>query len=131
MAILEIGVSAAVAAGIANWLRLRRDPDWPPRGLAAPAPPPRPAMSPGGRAAPEDDGHRIYLDPWAGEEGRTGRAEDRPPAGPRHAPLILGGRRSAPLRGAERGDLPVHRMGELHLAGLLRRGCARSLRHSP
>jgi hypothetical protein len=39
-------------------------------------------MSPGGA---EDEGHRIYLDPWAGEED-DGPPEDRPPLGPAMLP---------------------------------------------
>ena len=80
VAVLEIGVSAAVATGIANWLRVRRDP-----GLAAArasrvAPPPaRPAMTPAA-----EDGHQIYLDPWAGHEDAA--PEDRPPLGPAMLP---------------------------------------------
>ena len=83
VAILEIGVSAAVATGIANWLRVRRDPELAAaRARRTAAPPPRPAMSPAG---PEDGGHRIYLDPWAGEED-DGPPGDRPPPGPAMLP---------------------------------------------
>jgi len=76
VAALEVGVSAAVAAGLANWLRVRRDP-----ALAAERA--RRLAPPHGRPPTlqnsTDDGHRIYLDPWAGE------AENQPPAG-RHPP---------------------------------------------
>jgi Family of unknown function (DUF6350) len=78
VATLEVGVSAAVAAGIANWLRLRRDP-----ALAAA----RASRTTGDRGRfpglagrAEDTSHRIYLDPWAGEH--TGDPEDHPPPGP-------------------------------------------------
>jgi len=57
VASLEVGVAAAVTAGVANWLRLRVA-----TGAAATAAgrhPPRPA-------AAMDDGHTIYVDPWAG-----------------------------------------------------------------
>jgi hypothetical protein len=83
VAILEIGVSAAVATGIANWLRVRRDPDLAAaRARRTAVPPPRPAMS---QTRPEDGGHRIYLDPWAGEED-DGPPDDRPPLGPAMLP---------------------------------------------
>jgi hypothetical protein len=87
VAILEIGVSAAVATGIANWLRVRRDPELAAaRARRAAAPPPRPAMSPDmSPGGAEDEGHRIYLDPWAGEED-DGPPEDRPPLGPAMLP---------------------------------------------
>ena len=72
VATLEVGVSAAVAAGVANWLRVRRDPV-----LAA-------ARAAGERRGParraDDNGHRIYLNPWADED--DGRPSDRPPLGP-------------------------------------------------
>jgi Family of unknown function (DUF6350) len=58
---LEVGVAAAVTAGLANWLRMRRVP----RRRA-------PAGRAGQPARPETgqhDSHRIYLDPWAGEDG--------------------------------------------------------------
>jgi hypothetical protein len=83
VAILEIGVSAAVATGIANWLRVRRDPELAAaRARRTAVPPPRPAMS---RTGPEDGGHRIYLDPWAGEED-DGPPDDHPPLGPAMLP---------------------------------------------
>jgi hypothetical protein len=86
VAILEIGVSAAVATGIANWLRVRRDPELAAARARRAAPPPRPAMSPGmSPGGPEDEGHRIYLDPWADEED-DGPPEDRPPLGPAMLP---------------------------------------------
>jgi Family of unknown function (DUF6350) len=82
VAILEIGVTAAVATGIANWLRVRRDPELAAaRARRAAAPAPRPAMSPDG---PEDGGHRIYLDQWANEG--NGPPDDRPPLGPAMLP---------------------------------------------
>jgi hypothetical protein len=72
IATLAVGVSAAIAAGAANWLRVRRDPV-----LAA-------ARAAGERRRPaeraEEDGHRIYLNPWADEE--AGQQSDRPPLGP-------------------------------------------------
>jgi hypothetical protein len=73
VAVLEVGVAAAVAAGLANLLRLRRDPE-----LAAALAPPR-ARRPAGRPAPGgDDGHRIFVDPRAGDDAdRTGRGGAR------------------------------------------------------
>src|SRR6201996_1555681 len=74
VAILEMGVTAAVAAGLANWWMLRRNPEAGFRFsefFAA-----RPAGAESERVpAPtgavvvdetdDDGGHRIYLDPWA------------------------------------------------------------------
>jgi hypothetical protein len=110
VAILEVGISAAITAGFANWLSLRRaaagrtGAGHPGGGMAV-----RPAggaAGSGGRAAgraaqhggiarPEpgpgpmtimegEGGHTIYLDPWAGE-GKTGarrgtRAADHGPS---------------------------------------------------
>ena len=87
VAILEIGVSAAVATGIANWLRVRRDPELAAaRARRAAVPPPRPALTPGiSPDEPDDGGHRIYLDQWAGEKD-GGPSDDRPPLGPAMLP---------------------------------------------
>jgi hypothetical protein len=77
VATLEVGVAAAVAAGLANWIRVRTDPE-----LAAA----RALML--GRAGPRraagDDGHEIYVDPWA-DQG-DGRPQDRPDPGPADLP---------------------------------------------
>jgi Family of unknown function (DUF6350) len=80
IAVLEMGVTAAVAAGAANWLMLRHAAGWR-SAAAAPASP-----APAGEDRADDyhgpvlvdetddaGGHRIYLNPWA---------EDRDP-GPR------------------------------------------------
>jgi hypothetical protein len=78
VAVLEVGVSAAVATGLANWLRVRRDPELAAaRALRAAAPP--------GRPASEDAAHRIYVDPWAGEEDDAPPG-GRPPPGPATLP---------------------------------------------
>jgi hypothetical protein len=75
---LEVGVAAAVTAGVANWMRLRA-------GLAAAglrqAYPSAESSAAGGSSAgaprpagadrSDDDRHIIYLDPWAGEQ-KTG-----------------------------------------------------------
>ena len=78
VAALEVGVSAAIAAGVTNWLRLRRDP------VLAAARASRAAGEGGGTAAQppstEDNGHRIYLNPWADGEGSE--PGDPPPLGP-------------------------------------------------
>ena len=67
VAALEVGVSAAIAAGVTNWLRLRRDP------VLAAARASRAAGEAGGSPAQppgtEDNGHRIYLNPWADRDG--------------------------------------------------------------
>jgi hypothetical protein len=67
VASLEVGVAAAVTAGIANWRRQRAVRTS--AGSAAAPPRPRPATTavpgPGPGAAP-DDGHTIYVNPWAG-----------------------------------------------------------------
>ena len=78
VATLEVGVAAAVAAGLANWIRLRRDPE-----LAAA----RASMLLGGRRprrAAGDDGHEIYVDPWADQDGA--QPLDRPDPGPADLP---------------------------------------------
>jgi hypothetical protein len=79
VATLEVGVAAAVAAGLTNWIRLRRDPE-----LAAA----RASMIVGGRGKAAKragvDGHQIYLDPWAGED--DGQSQDRPDLGPSDLP---------------------------------------------
>jgi hypothetical protein len=77
---LELGVSAAISAGLANYLGLRKD------GAAAranPGSPPRRAApaSRRTRVYPADDGHVIYVDPWAGDRRGPGR-----PAGPSSLP---------------------------------------------
>ena len=73
VASLEVGVAAAVSAGVANWLRLRAvgtaaEPGPLPSGSAVALP----ELGPGDAA---DDGHTIYLDPWAGtaDQGSDGR----------------------------------------------------------
>ncbi|HLJ98595.1 MAG TPA: DUF6350 family protein [Streptosporangiaceae bacterium] len=74
VAILEIGVTAALAAGAANWLILHRAarhhtahaPDLEPGTTQIPDSPPAPDIRPGIVDESDDaDGHRIYLNPWA------------------------------------------------------------------
>jgi hypothetical protein len=72
VAVLEVGVAAAVTAGAANWLRLRR------AAASGDAQPQRPAAEvtdAGTGGTPGDDGHRIYLDPWAGSDDQEPDAE--------------------------------------------------------
>lgn len=84
---LEIGVSAAVAAGLANWRRARVR--WPagvvPRFADSWERPGEPDLrlgAPTRQVLPEDDGeHTIYLDRWAGEQAAE------PPS--RRGPSIL------------------------------------------
>jgi hypothetical protein len=88
VAILEVGVAAAVAAGIANWLRLRREPGLA-AALAAPiAPAPVPARGGSGTGSSDggDDGHRIFVDPWADDDEAGHDTGRRPPPGPSELP---------------------------------------------
>jgi hypothetical protein len=83
VAVLEVGVSAAVAAGLANWLRVRRDPVLAAERASRLAPPR--GRPPTLQDSTDDGGHRIYLDPWADEAGH-GPPADRPPPGPSMLP---------------------------------------------
>jgi hypothetical protein len=70
VAVLEVGVTAALTAAAANWLILRRATrrrleDHPPPEPAAP----RPAAVTGVVDETDDaHGHRIYVDPWADDD---------------------------------------------------------------
>jgi hypothetical protein len=73
VAVLEIGVTAALSAAAANWLILRRAARR--RTEADPAPEPVAAVPAAEAALPgvvdeTDDagGHRIYWDPWADDD---------------------------------------------------------------
>lgn len=79
VATLEVGVAAAVTAGIANWLRLRREP-----ALAAVMTGMASRHDDYEAAGDDQDGHRIFLDPWADDETRE--AAGRPPPGPAELP---------------------------------------------
>jgi len=80
VAVLEMGVTAAVAAGAANWLMLRHPGTGSrsrPAAEAVPVPggEDRPAGYHGPVLVDETDdagGHRIYLDPWAGDREHDG-----------------------------------------------------------
>lgn len=82
VAVLEVGIAAAITAGVANW--------WIVRTHWHADPPPRPVGGlAGGRASarppgqPTDDGHVIYLDRWASD------ADGRPGARPSGDPSAL------------------------------------------
>lgn len=100
VAALEVGIAAAVTAGLVNWWHVRRK--WAARGggpggpgspLARPAAPPRRAAEtrpwpPAATASTDDDhGHVIYLDRWATDEDDGGpRPEGRRSGGPSALP---------------------------------------------
>ncbi len=65
VATLEIGIAAAITAGIANWVLIRRR-----RAKRAAAPSVTPQHA-------ELAGHRIYVNPWAADQDRE-RPPDRP-----------------------------------------------------
>ena len=68
VAVLEVGVAAAISAGAANWLRFRGTSRMGASCMGA-------GPAAGGHQLPDDDaGHTIYVDPWAGEQ-----AADEPP----------------------------------------------------
>jgi hypothetical protein len=83
VATLEVGVAAAIAAGVVNWLALRRAAAGRAAGAGADSRPGRQRPLPPG----DDGGHTIYLDPWAGErregaEGGTAATDHGPSALP-------------------------------------------------
>src|SRR5215831_13109007 len=83
VATLEVGVAAAVAAGAANWLRLRREPGLA-EALAASE-----SAGDGFRARAGDggdDGHQIFVDPWADDEESWHDTGRRAPPGPSELP---------------------------------------------
>ncbi|MBO0774835.1 MAG: hypothetical protein J2P34_00865 [Actinobacteria bacterium] len=92
VATLEMGVAAAIAAGVANWLRQRRMP----RLLPAVPAPARSAVRAKPSVPDPDDPHRIYLDPWA--ENRDPPARTGQPPGPASLPY---GPRTSPAGGTE------------------------------
>ena len=77
---LEIGVGAAVTAGLANYRSLRMTGALAGPRAAARLPAAAPVPDPAARAG---DGHFIYLDPWAGDPPRSQR---RPRSGPSQLP---------------------------------------------
>ena len=90
MSVLEVGVAAAVTAGLVNWFRMRRliaagvvFPAAGNRGAdAAGADPQGAGPGPGtGDGAAGEGGHHIYVDPWAdAEDGADSRLEPPGPA---------------------------------------------------
>jgi hypothetical protein len=77
---LEIGVGAAVTAGVANYRALRMTGALAGQRGAARVPVAAPVADP---AAEAGDGHFIYVDPW---EGDPPRGQRRPRAGPSALP---------------------------------------------
>jgi Family of unknown function (DUF6350) len=67
VAVLEIGVTAALAAGGANWLILSRAARRA-SGRAVPPPAAEVFLSATVDENTDPEGHRIYLNPWANEE---------------------------------------------------------------
>ena len=69
VAVLEIGVTAALAAGAANWLIIRHHVKRLAAAAAADGPPPRVSGPLPALIVDEDDadGHRIHVNPWADE----------------------------------------------------------------
>jgi hypothetical protein len=70
VAILELGITAALSAAAANWLILRRAQSrLRETGPVGPQPPPGPLLPPGQHDETDDaHGHRIYVNPWAADE---------------------------------------------------------------
>jgi hypothetical protein len=77
VATLEVGVGAAVAAGVANWLRLRSGAVHAPGSAADPGP---------AAAAARSSEHTIYLDRWAGTADLEPDTQDAVPHGPSSLP---------------------------------------------
>jgi hypothetical protein len=79
---LEIGVAAAVTAGSANYLALRRAGALPTRPNRGQMPPARAdvARADASRGDATETGHVIYLDPWAGDRPSRPRPARRGPS---------------------------------------------------
>jgi hypothetical protein len=98
VAVLEVGVAAAISAGVANWLRHRsagtsaRPPESQLAGRGQPAVDRRP-VHPGADGHPAEgsylgeDGHVIYLNPWTDAGPATPVASSERPARPGPASL--------------------------------------------
>jgi len=93
---LEVGIAAAITAGLANWWCVRRR--WGARnGSGGPGSPlARPAARARGTAEPrpwpptastgDEDGHVIYMDRWGADGDEGGPARGRRPSGPSALP---------------------------------------------
>jgi Family of unknown function (DUF6350) len=83
VAALEIGISSAITAGIANWVRLggrpraRRFAD---AAAAATGPAPTPTIPLPRAGQDAEDTHRIYVDPWAGDTDVLPQPDPRGPS---------------------------------------------------
>jgi Family of unknown function (DUF6350) len=89
VSVLEVGVAAAITAGLVNWFRVRRLTG---AGMVIPGPreadprapdyPDYPGAGPGLRAGgpgAEESGHHIYVDPWGdADDGAAGGRPDPP-----------------------------------------------------
>ena len=111
VAMLQIGVTAALTAAAANWLMFRRTMPRRPRSQPAEEAEqaPRPAPPPGipvGMIDETDDagGHRIYLNPWASQDDQYDPDEQY----------------DEELPPVQHADLAAHRVVELGVADLLR-----------
>jgi hypothetical protein len=89
VSVLEVGVAAAITAGLVNWFRMRRltlagavSPGPREADPRAPDHPEYPGAGPGLRAGgrgAEESGHHIYVDPWAdADDGADGGRPDPP-----------------------------------------------------
>jgi hypothetical protein len=76
---LEIGVAAAVTAGVGNYARLRRAGTLSIQARSAPTPSTR-ERDKSSRSVPTPNGHVIYVDPWAGDQRRRSRPANRGPS---------------------------------------------------
>jgi hypothetical protein len=80
VAILEVGITAALTAAAANWVILRRSTKRRAAGQPALPEPAAPLHAPAGPVlideADNADGHRIYFNPWAAEQEEEGLGED-------------------------------------------------------
>jgi Family of unknown function (DUF6350) len=86
VASLEVGVAAAVTAGAANWLHHRAAGAARPPAARAEPQPPAPVLPSLASDDSADDGHTIYVNPWAGTADQ-GPGDPRAPAP--HGPSSL------------------------------------------
>jgi len=86
VAILEVGITAALSAAAANWLILRRSARRRTAAQPAPAEPAVPTAAAGAPAGVVDEtddagGHRIYVNPWACDDEDGNRDDEEMPLG--------------------------------------------------